>query len=147
VSVEEGIVAIVTGDPQCRRQLAGRVFPGAAKQDTDGPYLCYHAQGEDDGYFLAGNDGVPKWRGMLEVWDTDPDRCYAAARAVKDALVNFRRGWSGDTFLQSVRASHAGTDEEEDAGVTGRWWYRRRVEVAVDYEQQPAPRGPARGEP
>src|SRR5207244_2180303 len=103
-------------------------------------HLCYHSVGQDEGYFLRVPDGVPKARFQLDIWSLDPDRRAAIGLLVKQAL-NGKRGWLGPVFVKECRATLAGDDEEtDDESGNDEYWYRRRVDVRIDYEEQPRPK-------
>jgi hypothetical protein len=136
---ELAIVAMLQADSQVEDALRGRWSPGTERQGIRDDHLCYHDIGSEEGYFLRMPDGVPKGRFQLDIWSLDPDRRASIGNAVRAAL-NGKRGWFGPVFVKSCRAALGGDDEEtDDESGTDDYWYRRRVDVKIDYEEQPRP--------
>ncbi len=139
MSIEVAILDLLRADPVVERSLHNAYFPGVARQDTESPYLSYHLLDEDEGYTLNRPDGTPRARLQLDVWSTDPDERRDIGFAVKECL-NGVQGWAGPVYAKRIKARLAGDDQEQVVSGADAYWYRRRVEVEADYEQQPAPR-------
>lgn len=134
MNFEESLVWWLVADAGLQRLVAGRYFPGIPKQGTVGPYLVYRLQDEQGGRFLARRHDTVRVDYMLEVWDTDPDRCGTVAALVVDRLDD-TLGWMGGVKVKSLKAEQAGSDEQQDDSGNDAWWYRRRIRLEAAYDK------------
>lgn len=134
IDFEEGLVSTILGSPLVDRYLEQRFFPGIAPQGTTGTYASYFLIGQQRGYFLRGRDGVPRLRYQIDVWSQDPDQARNAAAEIEE-LLDGHRGWLGGCFVKKLKAAVVGADDEPEDEASDVHWYRRRLEIEADIDQ------------
>lgn len=132
---EYGLVDRLVNEPQVARFLGDRVAGVPQRQGTPAAYLVYRRITQDRSHYISGKrTGVVRLMYQIEVWDTDPDQCGLAADEVETCLDGYR-GWMLGCFVKRLRASVQSADDEADEDSSDGYWYRRRIEVVADVDE------------